>query len=82
MTRTEMRLVVLIGAGMLGMFVTGATRDTMRVVPVEPCPAGETCTIALGPGHWIIVTPKGQTITWSEIEDETRYRIETPRVSP
>lgn len=42
------------------------------------CP-GAICTLDLGPGHWIILTPAGQTIDSQETDNETRYRIETPR---
>lgn len=79
MTRTEMRLVILTAVGVLALLVSGATRGTVRVQAVEPCPAPDTCTLALGPGHWIVLTPKGQTLDTQEIEDETRYRLETPR---
>ena len=52
-------------------------------LPVEAgCPTGETCTLDLGPGHWIILTPKGQTVDRMETDNEARYRIETPRPGP
>jgi hypothetical protein len=49
---------------------------TMRTIN---CAAADVCTIQLGAGHWIILTPHEQTIDMQEINNETGYRIETPR---